>query len=75
MNILPYQGERVAKFGFDTETCCGSPPQSNQWSTDWPAFYTNKLQAWNAVVIIVTDLFSFSVSRFLVSKIVYMGVI
>jgi len=38
------EGDRVDQFGFDTETCCGSTPQSNAWSTDWPAFYTNKLQ-------------------------------
>ena len=31
-----HENPNVTKFGFDTPTCCGSIPQSNQWMDDWP---------------------------------------
>lgn len=32
------------QFGFHIETCCGSIPQSNTWSSDWPEFYAGKIE-------------------------------
>ena len=37
-------GQRVEKFGFQVDTCCGFLPQTNTWAADWVQFYTNKVK-------------------------------
>ena len=42
-NSQQTEENRVTRFGFDVETCCGFLPQSNTWHSDWVSFYTDKL--------------------------------
>jgi len=32
------QADYVSKFGFHVSTCCGSIPQANTWTDDWPVW-------------------------------------
>ena len=31
-----HRNEDVSQFGFNIPTCCGSIPQSNNWTSNWP---------------------------------------